>query len=144
MGEGAYGKVYKVTMSVAVKKIENFNKEAVKEVDTDEVSTTSSSSNSTTTTSRTTVAGFASSWSLQIEEPSQRELQEAQKPGSVWFKEWNIWRCLDHLADALGYLHTLLQPILHRDLKPDNILGVTAPDGGIALKLGLVSGQASG
>ena len=58
--------------------------------------------------------------------------------------EWNIWRCLDHLADALDYLHTLPQPILHRDLKPDNILGVTAPDGGIALKLGLVSGQASG
>ena len=56
--------------------------------------------------------------------------EEAQKPGSVWFKERNIWRCLDHLADALDYLRTLLQPILHRDLKPDNILGVTAPDGG--------------
>ena len=34
LGEGAFGKVYKETMSVAVKRIENFNKDAVKEVDT--------------------------------------------------------------------------------------------------------------
>ena len=40
-------------------------------------------------------------------------------------EEWNIWRVTAHLSDALAYLHSRSPQILHHDLKPDNILGVT-------------------
>ena len=49
--------------------------------------------------------------------------EAGQKPGSGWFWECNIWRTLTSLSMTLEYLHTLPQPVLHRDLKPDNILG---------------------
>jgi len=40
--------------------------------------------------------------------------------------EWNVWRILSQIVDALVYLHNFKYgKILHRDLKPDNILGIT-------------------
>ena len=45
-------------------------------------------------------------------------------------REFTLTPGLSQLSDALNYLHTLPQPILHRDLKPDNILGVTNPETG--------------
>jgi len=40
--------------------------------------------------------------------------------------EWNVWRILSQIADALVYLHNFKHgKILHRDLKPDNLLGIT-------------------
>lgn len=44
----------------------------------------------------------------------------------VYGVEWSVWRFLAHISCGLDYLHTFVpERILHRDLKPDNILGVT-------------------
>ncbi len=45
--------------------------------------------------------------------------------GSMNKQEFNIWRVISHLSSALEYLHSKRPPIMHRDIKPDNILGKT-------------------
>ena len=41
-------------------------------------------------------------------------------------QEWAVWRVIAHLSGALDYLHSRRPQITHRNIKPDNILGVTA------------------
>ena len=48
--------------------------------------------------------------------------------------EPNVWRFMAHIASALEYLHGQHPPVIHRDLKPDNILAKTE-DGGKCFKI---------
>lgn len=54
--------------------------------------------------------------------------------GRLRTEEPQVWRLLSQLSDALAYLHGRSPPVMHRDLKPDNILGKTV-GGGITWKL---------
>ena len=59
-------------------------------------------------------------------------------------KEFAVWRFLSQMSNALEYLHSQHPPVIHRDLKPDNIIskiegpGITwkIADFGIARVLG--------
>ena len=59
-------------------------------------------------------------------------MEKAVKQRTQNRQEWNIWRVIGNLSDALAYLHSRSPQILHHDLKPDNILGVTVWSNGNA------------
>ena len=42
-------------------------------------------------------------------------------------EEWDVWRFVSHIASALDYLHSKNPNILHFNLRPNKILGVTEP-----------------
>jgi len=46
-------------------------------------------------------------------------------------EEWNVWRFMSHMSDALEYLHAQHPPVIHRDLNPNNILGKRNDEGSI-------------
>ena len=115
LGEGAFGKIFKETMTVAVKKIRNFDKEAINEVETlmslNHKFIIKCYGHHFEDNGRTLciVMEFADKGTF-----TKLITEEAQDPGTDCFKEWNIWRFLCQLSKALDYLHTPPQPILHR------------------------------
>ena len=140
LGQGAFGKVFKERIggvTCAVKRIKNYDELAMKEV----VTLMQLNCYYIIKLRGFFMADCDRQLCIIMEFADRGTLgdyvrAEALKTHTVCFKEHNIWRGLHHLALALSYLHNLKpRPILHRDLKPDNILGVSHRDGGFDWKL---------
>ena len=50
-------------------------------------------------------------------------------------QEYSVWIFLRHMSDALQYLHHQHPPVIHRDLKPDNIIGKKVASGLVVWKI---------
>ena len=62
---------------------------------------------------------------IVLEYADKGTIEKAVQTHNIHKEEWNIWRCIAHLSSALAYLHRRDPQILHHDIKPDNILGVS-------------------
>src|ERR1041385_91622 len=71
------------------------------------------------------------------------DLAEMLQTRKAAFPPAEVVRWADQLCDALDYLHTQQPPIIHRDIKPQN-LKLTGRGQIILLDFGLAKGAASG
>jgi len=66
---------------------------------------------------------------IVLEYADRGTFDKVVKTGECKFEEFCAWRAIAHISSALSYLHAFRpKQILHRDLKPDNILGVNTWD----------------
>jgi len=125
LGEGAFGKVYKVTKVgkvFAVKKVPNTDMDIRQEKELLEM------------VDHKFIIKYHDSYRegplfcIEMEYADcgtmtsyLQDQAKLPKTDTVQFKEYNVWRKLWHLSSALDYLHTLPSPVMHRSAQ-HNIL----------------------
>ena len=142
LGKGCFGQVYKEErngVTCAVRKIPKYrwngmeDTEVLMDLDHDHIIKCLSHHTEKGGHLLCIVMEFADKGTLQTIIAEQAQNIRCCDPD---FKKFNIWRFISQLADALNYLHTRRPPILHMNLKPDNILGQTQSCGTIRWKSG--------
>jgi len=130
LGQGGFGKVFQVRSkrsgtNYALKEVENTNEDALKEADLlKEVE-------------HSHIVKFINCFCEKGNFYIVMEFADygtlTNRAGEIDNAEYGIWRSLCQMSNAIGYLHN--KNILHRDLKPDNVLGFRGNSGKIVWKL---------
>ena len=134
IGTGAFGKVYKETVNgvvCAVKKIIDYDSDDLKEVKLFESVRHKYIIKPRTHYFEDCVMGESLNLVMEygdIGTLTSFTTEQVKRMNTV--KEKSVWNVTCHLSEALDYLHSRFSPILHRDVKPDNVLGVTDPSTG--------------